>query len=80
VESLALIASLVFLAVVSLGPVAVLFSVYGYVYIGGTVGIIAFSAGVWWAFVMTGPVAIFGVISAGFGLFAALQACRSDPR
>ena len=75
-ESLALVAGLVFLAVVLSGPFAYLFWYSGYPYIGGTLGMIAGALGIWWAVVMRGQVAWFGLVSAAVGLYVALQVWR----
>lgn len=77
-ESLAVIASLIFLCVASIGPAAVVLQAFGYVYIGGTLGLLALPVGLWWAYVMRGPIALVGLASAGMGLWAALQAYRHD--
>lgn len=77
-QSLALLASLIFLCVASIGPAAVLLQAYGYVYIGGTLGLLAVSVGLWWCYVMRGPVAVVGLATAAAGLWAALQAYKHD--
>jgi cadmium resistance protein CadD (predicted permease) len=75
-ESLALVAGLVVLAVTLSGPFAYLFLYSGYPYIGGTLGMVAAMLGIWWALVMRGQVAWFGLASAAVGLWVALQAWR----
>lgn len=77
-ESLAAIAALVFLFVAASGPLAVAMTLSGYVYIGGTLGIIAVPVGLWWFFLMSGPVAYVGLASGFAGGWATLQAWRAS--
>ena len=76
VESLAVIAGLVFLAVVLSGPVAYLLWYSGYPYMGGTLGIVAIVLGVWWACTVRTQIAWAGLASAAVGLYVALQVRR----
>jgi hypothetical protein len=78
VESLALTASVAFLVAAVLGPAAAGFSFFGYVYVGGTIGVLAVGFGVWWTLVAGWPAGVVGAISVCLGLCAALQACRAD--
>ncbi len=75
-ESLALVAGLVFLAVMLSGPFAYLFLYSGYPYIGGTLGMVAALLGIWWAWIMPGQVAWFGLASAAIGLYVTVRAWR----
>lgn len=75
-ESLALLVAAIFLTVVLSGPVAWLFTVNGYVYIGGTLGLFAILAGGWWSLTAIMPVAMVGWVSAALGAWCVLQAWR----
>lgn len=73
-ESLALIASVIAVAVFVSGPLAFVLLLYDYPYLGGTLGAIAVPLGVWWAWTMRGHVGWFGVLSAALGLWTVVQA------
>ena len=75
-ESLALVAGHVLLAVMLSGPFAYLFWYSGYPYIGGTLGMVAVVLGAWWACTMRTGIAWVGLASAAVGILVTLQAWR----
>lgn len=78
-ESLAVAAAIVFLTVVSSGPLAYLATNNGYVYVGGVVGLFAVAVGLWFASVMHLGIGWVGITSAAVGAWCVLQALRGKP-
>lgn len=77
-ESLAILAAVIGLAVLVSGPLSVAALIAGYPYTAGVLGAAATVIGVWWAYTVRGQAALFGVLSAAMGLWAVLQAYRHD--
>ena len=77
-ESLALLAALIGLAVLASGPASVALLLSDYPYTAGLVGAIASMIGVWWAYTVRGAAGWIGVLSAAMGLWTVLQAYRHD--
>lgn len=77
-ESLALVAALIGLAVLASGPLALATLLSGYPYTAGTIGAIASVIGVWWAYTLRGPVGWVGLASAAIGIWVVLQAYGHD--
>ena len=77
-ESLAMLAAVIGIAVLLSGPLAVTALLYDYVYIGGTLGALAVPLGVWWAYTVRGQAGWVGLISAAMGVWTVLQAWHHD--
>lgn len=77
-ESLALLAALIGLVVLTSGPLSVTLIVFDYPYLGGTIGAFASIIGVWWAYTVRSSAGWVGVFSAAMGIWAVLQAYRHD--
>lgn len=77
-ESLAMLAALIGLAVLLSGPLSVTLLLYDYPYLAGTLGAMASIAGTWWAYTVRGPAGWIGLLSAVMGVWAVLQAYRHD--
>lgn len=77
-ESLAVMAALVFLTVLASGPLAYLATNTGYVYVGGLLGLFALVVGLWFSSVMRLGVGWVGLASAAIGAWCLLQAYRRD--
>ena len=75
-ESLALLAAIVFLTVALSGPLALLATSTGFIYIGGTIGLFAVASGLWFASVMHAGIGWVGLASAALGAWCVLQAYR----
>lgn len=78
-ESLALLVTAVVATVALSGVVAWAFTAAGYVYIGGTVGIVAITLGTWWVLTAIMPVALVGWLSIALGAWSVLNALRGKP-
>lgn len=77
-ESLAVLAALIGLVVLTVGPLSVTLIVLDLPYLGGTIGAFATVVGVWWAYTVRSSAGLVGVFSAAMGLWAVLQAYRHD--
>ena len=77
-ESLALLAALIGLAVLVSGPLAVTLPVHAHPYLGRSLGAIATVIGVWWAYTVRGSAGWVGILSAALGLWTVLQAYHHD--
>lgn len=77
-ESLAVLAALIGLVVLTAGPLSVTLVVFNLPYLGGTIGAFATIIGVWWAYTVRSSAGLVGVLSAAMGLWAVLQAYRHD--
>lgn len=77
-ESLAIAAAVVFLTVALSGPLALLATSTGFIYIGGTVGLVAIASGLWFASVMHAGIGWVGLASASMGAWCVLQAWRGN--
>ena len=78
VESLALLAALIGLAVLASGPLALATLLSGYPYTAGVIGAVASMLGVWWAYTVRGQAGWIGLASAALGLWVVLQAYKHD--
>lgn len=77
-ESLALLAAAIGLAVLASGPASVGLLLAGYPYTAGILGGIATVIGVWWAYTVRGQTAVVALASAAMGVWSLLQAYRHD--
>ena len=75
-ESLVLLATLIGLPVLLVGPAAALLTWRGFVYLGAIVGLVAVTIGMWWVRHVHWQAGIVGWLSAGLGLWSVLQGWR----
>lgn len=78
-ESLALLVAAIVATVALSGVIAWAFTAAGYIYIGGTVGVVAITLGTWWVFTAIMPVALVGWVSIALGAWSVVQAWRGKP-
>lgn len=78
-ESLAILVAAIVASVALSGVVAWSFTAAGYVYIGGTIGVVAITLGTWWVFVAVMPVALVGYLSIALGAWSVVHAWRGKP-
>lgn len=79
VESLALLAALIGLAVLVSGPLALTAVLFDYVYVGTVLGAVASALGLWWAYTVRGAIGWVGIFSAAMGIAAIVLAERGKP-
>ena len=77
-ESLAILAAVIGLAVLVSGPLSVAALIAGYPYTAGILGALSTIIGIWWAYSVRGQTALIALASAGMGLWSLLQAWRHD--
>ena len=75
-QSLAVLAALVALSVLLVGPAAALLTWRGWPYMGATLGVVAVTLGTWWICTVHWQAGIIGWLSAGLGLWSVLQGWR----
>lgn len=77
-ESLALLAAVIGLVVLTSGPLSVAAFIACYPYTAGILGALATIIGIWWAYSVRGQTALIALASAAMGVWSLLQAWRHD--